>query len=542
MSTQKLARKMWEYGSLRGLLELRAREFQDKVFLQFKDVKYTYAEMDSLANRAANGLQKLGIQRGNKVAVMMRNSPEWLAVWFGCAKIGAIICPVNGAYKGDGLAYQLRHSESTLVIIDDAYVERLEPIKHEWGVPKAIVVRRTDAPFESRDEILELSRLLDAPAEPPPALELGPWDPACILYTSGTTGPPKGCVLPHGQYLVAAEQMVWNCEYNRDSVVYTCLPLFHINAQNYTVLCVMAAGGTVVLDDRFSASKFWQKLIECGATAFNQVGAIPLFLWNQPESKAEKQHNARFAFGVPVPKDIWPQWEERFRCRIVYAYGMTENALPALFPLSATPAPEHLRGAGGKASDSAEIAIVDEHDNPLGPGQIGEVVTRPKIPWSMMLEYYKMAEQTKDALVNCWFHTGDLGYIDEEGYFFFVDRKKDAIRRRGEMISSWQVESVVGKFPGVEECAAVAVPSEVGEDEILVAVVPKEGSTISPPEMIAFCEQRMADFQVPRYWKIVRELPKTQTERVEKHRIRREGLTAECWDRQTSGWISTTRR
>ena len=541
MSTQKLARKMWEYGSLRGLLELRARELQDKAFLQFKGVTYTYAELDSLANRAANGLLELGIQRGGKVAVMMRNCPEWLGVWFGCAKIGAIICPVNVAFKGDGLAYQLRDSDSTVVIIDDAYVERLEPIKHELGVPKAIAVRRTGAPFESRDEILELSRLLDAPAEPPPAIELGPWDPASILYTSGTTGPPKGCVLPHGQYLVAAEQMVWNCEYDKDSVVYTCLPLFHINAQNYTVLCVMAAGGTVVLDERFSASEFWQKLVECGATAFNYVGGIPLILWNQPESQAEKQHNARIAFGVPVPKDIWPRWEERFRCRIVYAYGMTENALPTLFPLSATPAPEHLRGSGGKASDSAEVAIVDEHDNPLGPGQIGEVVTRPKIPWSMMLEYYKMAEQTKDALGNCWFHTGDLGYIDEEGYFFFVDRKKDAIRRRGEMISSWQVESVVGKFPGVEECAAVAVPSEVGEDEILVAVVPKEGSIISPPEMIAFCEQRMAYFQVPRYVKIVSELPKTQTQRVEKHRIRREGLTGECWDRQTSGWISTRR-
>jgi crotonobetaine/carnitine-CoA ligase len=215
---------------------------------------------------------------------------------------------------------------------------------------------------------------------------------------------------------------------------------------------------------------------------------------------------------------------------------MTENALPVLFPLSATPTPEQLWGSGGKASDSAEVAIFDEHDNHVGPGQIGEVVTRPKIPWSMMIEYYKMPEQTKDALRNCWFHTGDLGYIDEEGYFFYVDRRKDAIRRRGEMISSWQVESVVDKFPSVEECAAVPVPSEVGEDEILVAVVPKEGSTISPPDLIEFCEQKMAYFQVPRYVRIVDELPKTQTQRVEKHRVRREGLTGKCWDREKNGW------
>jgi crotonobetaine/carnitine-CoA ligase len=331
--------------------------------------------------------------------------------------------------------------------------------------------------------------------------------------------------------------MRWNCEYNEDSVVYTCLPLFHINAQNYTVLCTIAAGGTVVIDDRFTASGFWQRLIDCGATAFNFIGGIPLILWNQPESPLEKQHNVKIAFGVPVPKSIWPQWEERFGCRIVYAYGMTENALPVLFPFSATPAPAHLRGSGGKASDSAKVAIFDKHDKPVEPEQIGEVVTQPKIPGSMMTEYYNMPEQTKDAFRNGWFHTGDLGYLDREGYFFYVDRSKDAIRRRGEMISSWQVESVVGKFENVAECAAVAVPSEVGEDEILVAVVPREGATFLPRELIEFCEREMAFFQVPRYLRIMDQLPKTQTQRVEKYRIREEGLTGECWDREKCAWI-----
>jgi crotonobetaine/carnitine-CoA ligase len=537
MPTQELARIMAEYRSIGGLIERRARELPYKTALKFKDDTYTYAELNSMANRAANGLRQLGVRRGNKVAVMMKNCPEWLAVWFGCAKLGALICPVNVAYKGDGLAYQLNHSESTMLIIDDGYLARLDPIKQDLSALKSVVVRKTGVTFRMHNEIVELSRLLEASADPPTALELNPWDPATILYTSGTTGPPKGCVLPHGQYLIGAEQMVWNCEYNQDSVVYTCLPLFHINAQNYTVLCTMAAGGTVVMDDRFTASGFWQRLIDCGATAFNFIGGIPLILWNQPVSPLEKQHNVKIAFGVPVPKDIWPQWEERFGCRIVYAYGMTENALPVLFPFSATPAPEHLRGAGGKASDSAKVAIFDEHDNPVEAGQIGEVVTQPRIPWSMMIEYYNMPEQTKDAFRNCWFHTGDLGYLDPEGYFFYVDRSKDAIRRRGEMISSWQVESVVGKFPNVAECAAVAVPSEIGEDEILVAVVLTQGSTISAPDLIEYCEQQMAFFQVPRYIRIVDELPKTQTQRVEKYRIRKEGLTGECWDREKSAWI-----
>ena len=535
MKTEWLSKQMWEHGSIRGLAENRATTEPDKIFLIFHGRSLSYGEFDLLANQAGNMLIGLGVKRDDKVAIMMKNCVERLTVWFGAAKIGAIVCPVNTAYVGEGLAYQLDHSDSSLLIIDEEYSDRFFNI--EKSVPKVqqIVVRQTGEGqqgmgTQTRDLSTELA---NNSTHPPPECVLAPGDPASILYTSGTTGRPKGCVLPQGQYLVAAEQMVLNCEYRSDDILYTCLPLFHINAQNYSVLAAMAASATIVLDDKFTASGFWNKLIDNNVTAFNFIGGMPLMLWNQEPTTIDNAHKARLAFGVPVPLEIWNEWEERFDLRIVYAYGMTENALPTLFPISDTPAIESLRGSGGKESDSAEVAIFDESGQNVQPGNRGEVVTRPKIPWTMMLEYYQDSDATQEAIRNGWFHTGDLGYLDEEGYFFYLDRQKDAFRRRGEMISSWQVESVVQKFPGVLECAAVAVPSEVGEDEILVAVVRESDSHWTEKELQSFCTENMAYFQVPRYIRIVEQMPKTQTERIEKFRLRNEGVTEDTWDGET---------
>ena len=535
MKTEWLSKQMWEHGSIRGLAENRATTEPDKIFLIFHGRSLSYGEFDLLANQAGNMLIGLGVKRDDKVAIMMKNCVEWVTVWFGAAKIGAIVCPVNTAYVGEGLAYQLDHSDSSLLIIDEEYGDRFFNI--EKSVPKVqqIVVRQTGEGqqgmgTQTRDLSTELA---NNSTHPPPECVLAPGDPASILYTSGTTGRPKGCVLPQGQYLVAAEQMVLNCEYRSDDILYTCLPLFHINAQNYSVLAAMAASATIVLDDKFTASGFWNKLIDNNVTAFNFIGGMPLMLWNQEPTTIDNAHKARLAFGVPVPLEIWNEWEERFDLRIVYAYGMTENALPTLFPISDTPAIESLRGSGGKESDSAEVAIFDESGQNVQPGNRGEVVTRPKIPWTMMLEYYQDSDATQEAIRNGWFHTGDLGYLDEEGYFFYLDRQKDAFRRRGEMISSWQVESVVQKFPGVLECAAVAVPSEVGEDEILVAVVRESDSHWTEKELQSFCTENMAYFQVPRYIRIVEQMPKTQTERIEKFRLRNEGVTEDTWDGET---------
>jgi carnitine-CoA ligase len=513
--------------SLRHLIESRAAELAGETYLKFENREVSYGEMDLLANRAANGLARLGIGRGDRVALMMRNSVEWLATWFGAVKLGAVTVPVNAAYRGAGLVHVLRDCGASVALADADFHERFEEIREQTPELRALVTRAAEGiPAIGRS----VQDLLDAGDARPPQVDLRPRDPAAILYTSGTTGPAKGCVLPHGQYLAAAHQMNHNNEYSRGTVVYSCLPLNHINAQNYSVLCSWAAGGQLALDAKFTASGFWQRLIDTGAEAFNIIGGIPLMLWAQPERPEEKLHKARVAFGVPVPPDLWERWEERFGVRIVYAYGMTENGLPTIFPYDATPAAPGLRGSGGQASHSADVAVVDEEDQPLTSGTVGEIVTRPKIPWTMMLEYYHNAAATVSAWRNGWFHTGDLGYLDSDGYLFYVDRKKDAVRRRGEMISSWDVEAVACAYPGVQEAAAYGIPSELGEEEIMVALVVGHPDSFSRDGFLRFCQSRMAAFQVPRYVRLVREFPRTQTARVEKYRLRAEGVTADTFD------------
>ncbi|RYH51228.1 MAG: ATP-dependent acyl-CoA ligase [Alcaligenaceae bacterium] len=533
LTRETLQEKLLEHKNIRHLLEGRAQQYGDKTFLIWDGDFISYRQIDEMSNRAANALLGLGLNVGDRVAIMMANSPEWLAIWFGAVKIGAVIVPINTAYKGDGLAYQLADSNASVLAVDGDLVSRLAVLEPAPSIPNIYVGATGEGGHPAIDSS-PLVDLFDAPSAPPPAVTLEPHDPATILYTSGTTGVPKGCVLPHGQYLAAAFIHSDNCEYGTDTVIYTCLPLFHINAQNYTILSALSAGATIAMDKRFSASAFWNRLIETGATAFNFIGSMAVSLWNRPPVAAEKQHKARVAFGVPIPLDLWGEWEERFQTRVVYAYGMTENALPAIFPLSETPVPSRLRGTAGKASPAAEVAIVDERDWPVGPGVVGEIVTRPTVPWTMMTEYLGKPEASIEAFHGCWFHTGDLGYLDEDGYLFYVDRKKDALRRKGEMVSSWEVETAVGKFDAVAECAVVGIPSEMGEDEIMIVVVPKEGTCFDPRELLVFCEERIAKFQIPRYVRTVESLPRTQTQRVEKYKLRLEGITPDTWDSRAS--------
>lgn len=530
MDAHELTTVIRKYESIGALLQTRATEHPERPFLKWGDESITYGRIYSEASCVANALSGLGVAKGDRVAVMMATSPEWLKVWFGATLIGAVIVPINSAHLGDGLQYQLADSEATVLVIDIEFVPRLSAIEAVQSIKHIFINGAVPADQAAVVHAEPLAALTSGPAvlaDPAPVrLE----DAATILYTSGTTGPPKGCVLPHGQYLAAAFLHAHNCGYTSDTVIYSCLPLFHINAQNYTVLSAVSAGAAIAMDQRFSASRFWKRLIDTGATAFNFIGSMAVSLWNQPRSPEEKQHHATLAFGVPIPIDLWGEWEERFGCKVVYAYGMTENALAAMFHHAEAPVAAHLRGAAGKPSLTTDILVVDDRDNPVAPGTVGEILTRPKVPWTMMTEYWGKPDATIGAFRGCWFHTGDLGYLDSDGYLFYVDRKKDALRRKGEMVSSWEVETAVSKFPPVAECAVVAVPSDMGEDEIMVVVVAKDGEVIDPAGLIEFCGERIPKFQIPRYVRTVASLPRTQTQRVEKYRLRREGLTPDTWD------------
>jgi crotonobetaine/carnitine-CoA ligase len=527
LTTERLAAQLRADGSIRGLLERQVARFADKPLLRCDGEDFTYADVDARANAVANALHDCGLRSGSRVAMLMENSPDWIAVWLGAAKLGAVAVTLNTAHKGEGLRYLLDHSRADALVIDAELAPRVAALS---GIrtPKAVFVRDGDE-AAALDAAAPIQQLFSGSTTSPGRVPLTPASPCSILYTSGTTGPPKGCLLPNGQYLAAAHLHAANCGYGEQTTLYTCLPLFHINAQNYSLLSALAAGGTLALDAKFSASRFWERVIATEATAFNFIGAMALALWNQPPRAIERSHRARIAFGVPIPLSLWPEWEARFNCQVIYAYGMTENALPAMFPSEDLPAAPHVRGAAGKASLTSEVMIVDDDDFPVPPGTIGEILTRPKIPWTMMTEYVDRPDATREAFRNAWFHTGDLGYLDEQGFLFFVDRKRDALRRRGEMVSSWEVETLVSKFPGVSECAVIGVPSRMTEDDILVAVV-CEVTPIDPAELIRYCEENTARFQVPRYVRIVAALPRTQTQRVEKYRLREEGVTPDTFD------------
>jgi crotonobetaine/carnitine-CoA ligase len=347
------------------------------------------------------------------------------------------------------------------------------------------------------------------------------------MYTSGTTGPPKGVVLPQGCPIAWAEQTAELLALVPGETHFCSFPLFHALAQYFATMPVFGNDGCTAIAPRFSASSFWDDVRRCGATSANIMGAVVSFLYAQPERDDDADNSLRLGFGAPVPASIIKDFERRFGLRFVEIYGSSEANVPLWNPLD-----DVRPGSCGKPIGRFDVKLVDEHDAEVPVGEVGEIAVRPHEPWSMMTGYYKRPDATAEAFRNLWFHTGDLARRDEDGYHHFVDRAKDSIRRRGENISSWEIETVLVKHEDVAECAAFAVESELTEDEVMVAVAPKPGRTLDLDDLLAFCAERMPAYMVPRYVDVVDELPKTPTGKIEKFRLRERGRGAGTWDRE----------
>jgi crotonobetaine/carnitine-CoA ligase len=320
-------------------------------------------------------------------------------------------------------------------------------------------------------------------------------------------------------------------DYTSDDRLYTAFPLFHNNAKYTSVCAALEAGGSLVMDRKFSVSQFWDTMRAKGVTAINYMGALLMMLYKQPERPDDADNPVRIAFGAPCPVEIWEDFERRFDMKLVEVYGMTECPMACENRLD-----DRRIGSAGKSSMTYEVMIADEHDNPCPPNVPGEILVRPKRAWALFTEYYKRPEDTVEAWRNLWFHTGDRGRMDEDGFVYFIDRMKDCIRRRGENISSWEIESTVNTHPAVLECAAYGVPSELTESEVVIAVVLKPGMTVSPEELLDFCQGKMAHFAVPRYVRFMEALPKNHAERVQKFELRGQGVTEDMWDREAHGY------
>ncbi len=515
------------------LIDDRVKRNGDKIFLRFKDQKFTYDEIRHYSNRCANAFRNLGITKGDKVSIMLPNCPEYLHLWFGLARIGAVEVPVNTSYKGEFLRHIVDQSDSRILVISFEFLDRLKLIENALKKVEKVVVLGDLQKKEVAEYKLPMIRFEEFfnCSEDPVDIKILPSDPLSIIYTSGTTGLSKGALEPHNFWIVCAEKMLEYRDGGKDDIFYTFMPLYHFNAQVLTTLTTLVAEAQMVLADRFSASRFWDEVRHYGATQFNYLGAVIPILAKQPTKPDDLDNPIRIALGAGCPPAVMEEVEKRFGMKCLEGFGMTEIGIPIHVRVN-----DRRSGSCGKPMDIYEMKLFDDQDNEVPVGEVGEIVFRPREPFTMMLEYYNMPEKTLEAFRNLWFHTGDLAKKDEDGYFYFVDRKKDALRRRGENISSFEVERAVNSHPSVLESAAVAVPSELGEDEVKICVVLKPGATLTPEELIRYCDNRMPYFAVPRFVEFMESLPKTPTERVEKYKLKQAGITANTWDREKAGY------
>lgn len=531
--------KMKEYPQhervLTNILEDKARTHENHVVFQFRDYPITFGELNERINKVANGFQKLGVKKGDKVAMMLPNCPEFLYTWFGLNKIGAVEVPINLALKGPGLAYQLTQSDSVALVTDTKYIENIQMVEDDLKDIRHTVLWSAEGGElprgKLRSEELEFQDLLSHPGTAPKA-DISFKDITTIMYTSGTTGPSKGVLMSnHYWYEVWAECVKYS-RYTEDDVLYTGLPFFHGNAQGITVGPAILADAKAVIVERFSASRLWEDIRKYECTEFNYIGGIIPILLKAPPRDDDGDNPVRISVGAAASKEAMVEFEKRFNLKMLEVYGMTE-----CYCCLVNPYDETRPGSCGKPLTGWSVKLVDDDDNEVPPGQLGEFVARPERMWVGTTGYYNKPVETLEFFQNFWMHTGDLGVRDEDGYFYFVDRKKQAIRRRGENISSFEVEAVINSHAAVLESCAVGVPSEVGEEEVKVVVVLKEGQSVTPEELIRWCEPRMAYFAIPRYIAIRDALPKTPSERVEKYKLKKEGVTEDCWDREKAGIV-----
>ncbi len=507
----------------RYALERCARQTPSKVFAVFEDgEEWRYDELHTRVRKLAAGFASVGVNRGDHVAVWMFDGKEAILTFFALNYLGAVFVPFNTAYKGKVLEHVLDNSDGKLLVIHAQLLERLHNIDTA-AIATIVCVGEGSAP--KKFESFAFSNLLNSEAALPELdSPIEPWDTQSIIYTSGTTGPSKGVLSSYLHIFTNAGPETWHFVTGEDRFLIN-MPIFHIGGMG-VIFVMLVRGGSIAVMDSFVTEKFWPFVRETKTTAVFLLGVMATFLLKQEPSEDDRNHDVRTTFMVPLTETC-TEFHHRFGTDVYTIFNMTEISSPIVSDPNPTK-----RGTCGKARPGVDVRLVDENDCEVPVGEIGEMIVRTDRPWGMNSGYYKRPEATAEAWRNGWFHTGDCFRQDEEGFFYFVDRMKDAIRRRGENISSFEVEAEVVAYPTVREAAAYAVPSNVGEDEVMVSVAPIEGESIDPKALIEFLGERMAYFMVPRYLRIVDELPKTPSSKVMKHILRNEAVTDDTWDRE----------
>jgi carnitine-CoA ligase len=508
-----------------SLIDDRAERYPDTVAVSTLSEDITFGQLRDRAQRVATGLQDLGIQPGDRVATMLDPGAPYLSAWFGTSWSGAIDVPVNTAYKGTFLEHVLRESGARALVIDGRWTNRLANLDLP-DLQHVVAVGSPSGwpgvPVHDLDELLTLD-----PAPPAPRTET---DLVYILFTSGTTGPSKGVVHVNRSALWNARAWIDILELTHEDVAYSMFPLFHVTARSAVVTSSLWARGRVALREGFTLAGFWDDVRASGSTWFAYMGAVITLLHKQPPRPDDADNAVRLAFGAAAPPDIVEDFEQRFGLELLEVYGSTE-----LGPATAPRPGRVKRGTMGWPCDHLITEVHDPDDRPVPPGVQGEIVCRPAVPYGLFQGYWGRPEETLHAFRNLWFHTGDGGYFDVDGHLVFTDRIKDSLRRRGENISSFEVERAVMRHPDVLEAAAYGVPSELSEDEVMVAVVPQPDRALDLNHLFGFCIDTIPRFAVPRYLRVMDTLPKTPSQRVQKYLLRQEGITADTADREAMG-------
>ncbi|MDA7418999.1 AMP-binding protein [Xenophilus arseniciresistens] len=504
---------------------------------------FTYGELNAWTDRVAHALAGFGVSRGSHVGLLMGNSAEHLAAFLAISKIGAVSVPVNTAARGELLRYYLAQSDCETVIVDAALAARLQEVLGELPLLRRVLVLRTGEEGESGIEpgagmaVADFHALVDAA---PAAAFVPPVQPrfcdlVLIAYTSGTTGPSKGSMLSQAAALTYGTSAAEAQGYRASDIFYVCLPLFHNNALLAATGAALVCGASVVMSRRFSVSRFWGEIRESQATITNFLGAMSSFLWSQPPSPADTDHCLRLVSMAPTPKYA-AEFEQRFGLRAMNNYGLSDYGMVTSFTQWD---PRDKLGSIGRPRRGVQIAIVDDDDLELAPGEVGEMVLRFDDPWRGTMGYYKMPEATLNSRRNLWFHTGDRGMQDADGYLYFVDRKKDCIRRRGENISAFEVEQIICTHPDVADAAVFPVATPANDEEVAAVIVAKPGASLDELQLVEHCQRNMAYFMVPRYVQFRASLPTTMSQKVEKFKLRQEleaGLS-QAWDREAAGVV-----
>jgi carnitine-CoA ligase len=491
-----------------AVLDERAARYRERPLMRIDGVDISFTDMRDRSIAAANVLRGLGVSRGDTVALFSGSTPEWVYFWLGAARIGAVTAAVNAANKGDFLRHALDLSAARAVVVDTAdRADRVREVR-----PDLRVVLSADRP------------LAGVPTtDDGPVADVDPDGTAALFFTSGTTGPSKA-VATSWRYLVTAANTVASAwEFRAGEVIWSAMPLFHLSAVA-TILAPLLVGGTTVLESAFRPTEVWDGVRRSGAIGFVGAGAMVTMLWNLPTDPRDATSGLRFISAAPIAADLYRLVERRYACRVVTMYGMTEAFPIAVKSVGEDGAP----GTSGRVNPDFEVRLSN-----------GEITCRATRPGVMSLGYVD-ADTGALRPHDEWFRTGDLGGLDVDGNLTYVDRAKDAIRRRGENISSVEVETVVAGYPGVTEAAAVAIPSDLGEDDVLVVLGVDPGADVDPRLLLDYCADRMPYYCVPRYIRTVNALPRNIVGRIRKDLLRAEGVGADGWDREAQGY--TVRR